>query len=58
LRRFAALTRFARRPEGIARKVTVDRDRATRNINSALIAASIALGAFGLTFLAAILYIG
>jgi hypothetical protein len=36
----------------------VDRDRARRDINSALIATSVALGAFGLTFLAAILYIG
>jgi hypothetical protein len=35
----------------------MDRDRARRNINSALIASSIALGAFGLTFLAAIVYI-
>jgi hypothetical protein len=36
----------------------VDRERAQSNIKGALVAASIAVGVFGLTFFAAILYIG
>jgi hypothetical protein len=36
----------------------VDRERAQSNIKAALLAASIGLGAFALTFFAAILYIG
>jgi hypothetical protein len=36
----------------------VDRERAERNLKGALVAASIAVGVFGLTFFATILYIG
>jgi hypothetical protein len=36
----------------------VDRNRATSNIGAGLIAASIAVGVFGLAFLVAIIYIG
>jgi hypothetical protein len=36
----------------------VDRERAQSNIKAALLAASLALGVFGLSFFAAILYIG
>jgi len=36
----------------------MDRDRATSNVGAALLAASIALGVFALTFVAAIVYIG
>jgi hypothetical protein len=36
----------------------VDRERAQSNIKGALLAASIAVGAFGFTFIVAILYIG
>ena len=36
----------------------MDRKRATSSINSGLILAGIAVGIFGLTFLAAIIYIG
>jgi len=35
----------------------MDRERAQANINMALIAASVAIGAFALAFVAAILYI-
>jgi hypothetical protein len=36
----------------------MDRERAAANLKSALVAASIAVGMFGLAFFAAILYIG
>jgi hypothetical protein len=36
----------------------VDRNRAASNIGAGLIAASIAVGVFGLAFLVAIIYIG
>jgi hypothetical protein len=36
----------------------VDRTRAASNIRSGLLVASIALGVFGLAFVAAIIYIG
>jgi hypothetical protein len=36
----------------------VDRNRSKETIEAALVAASIAIGSFGLTFLVAILYIG
>jgi hypothetical protein len=36
----------------------MDRNRAAGNIGAGLIAASVALGAFGLCFVAAIIYIG
>jgi hypothetical protein len=36
----------------------VDRTRAKDNIAAGLVAASIAIGVFGLTFLVAIIYIG
>ena len=36
----------------------MDRTRAASNLTSALIVAAIAVGVFGLTFFAAILYIG
>jgi hypothetical protein len=36
----------------------VDRNRAKENVEAALVAASIAIGSFGLTFFIAIIYIG
>ncbi len=36
----------------------MDRTRASENIGAGLLAAAVALGAFGLTFVAAIIYIG
>jgi uncharacterized membrane protein (DUF485 family) len=36
----------------------MDREHARRNIDSALIAASIALGVFALTFIVAMVYVG
>jgi hypothetical protein len=36
----------------------MDRNRATSNLGAALLAASLALAVFALTFLAAIIYIG
>jgi hypothetical protein len=62
------LDRWARRPDGRGRRGsvapsdrnirTVDRRLASRGLRSGLAAAAIALGVFGLTFFAAILYIG
>lgn len=40
------------------RNAFVDRERAQGNINAGLLAASLALGSFALTFVAAIFYIG
>jgi hypothetical protein len=45
-------------PRRLIETSTVDRERTESNLKAALLAASIGLAAFALTFFAAILYIG